>query len=1183
MNGGGATAIRIAKGTGMLAEQFMDRLEKRGMLDAEVVAELRRQLSQMDSKVTPEAIAKLLVEKGHLTKFQATKLVGEVTAPVENVREARAQSKQKKKKGQHSGNELGLAPDVESEEEIVTLEISPAENRALNVPTPTPAPTLTPLGPAPGYTPHGGGLTPIAGGLTPLGPGGGLTAMPYSGGGLQAVNDPRAAGYMGVDSHGGLVPVQPTSVAAPVKIKESRWGSKLIIGGIGVLLLMLLALAALLKWYISGDADERFKMAHEQYSTGSYPTAIKLFDQYLASHPGHKDASRARVLRAFSEIRLATEGSSVPKNGLEVSEKLLPTISQEEAFPDEREDLLALLPEMALKFSVRGRESNATEEKQEMVTLAEQALKLVNSAEYIPSSARGQVGTTLNTVDENLRIARHGIERESQLVQTLAKIDTSISAGDTRQAFQLRKQLLSAHPGLELDKRMVEKTLQISDRERTLVKVVEQLLPGETTDARAEAMVRVPLANRQGDTAANVGDQEVTFVLANGGAYGLRAKNGEPLWQRAVGLETRFHPVPIGPEPGADAIVVDGRNHELLRLEAQTGKLVWRTVIGEPFNPPIVSRGKIVLTTESGRLMQVDPATGNVDRFAQFPIRLTTGPAFDEVRPFYQLGEHSNLYVVSSSTLECDEVVYLGHKEGSVSVAPVVAVGMLFIAENRSKETWLHIFHSDAAGKLKTAQDAIRLDGNVVVPPIVFKRQILFVTDRRAIYLYRIEPTADPPVAPAAQEVSSANQAVTGYPYLTETGLWLADNRLSRYEIQQTTSKILPKGTVFSGDAFLAPLQMFGKVMIHTRRPANGGGAIVAATDVDNVNRTVWTVQLGDPVQKVSWNSDRVMAVSSGGALYELRPEQLRTRGVGQPAERATPDPLAFNHALGLKDGSAAFFSDFHRERALVFDPTRPSDRLRIVNLKIGRGSATCDPLFFAGGLLVPLDSGEIMLFDLASGENRAYPFLPPMEPGSRIHWSRPAVVKNDREFVIGNSRRELLRIMVKSGAKPFLAEARKVVLEADLGERVAALADTVFVVLRNTTGDSLAALNTSDLKPRQEPVPIDGRVDWGPETIGDMVLVVADSEQLCCFDADGKQRWRVPLAHGPLAGLPLLVNGELVCASLDGVVWRMAGATGEELGTADVGEPLDSGPVAFADGLVLAAADGSLRVVSVP
>ena len=65
----------------MKVEQFIDRLEQQGLLDKDTLAELRRKVAQSKGKkVTPEAIAKYLVDRGHLTQFQAIKLVGDAAS-----------------------------------------------------------------------------------------------------------------------------------------------------------------------------------------------------------------------------------------------------------------------------------------------------------------------------------------------------------------------------------------------------------------------------------------------------------------------------------------------------------------------------------------------------------------------------------------------------------------------------------------------------------------------------------------------------------------------------------------------------------------------------------------------------------------------------------------------------------------------------------------------------------------------------------------------------------------------------------------------------------------------------------------------------------------------------------------------------------------------------------------------
>src|SRR5690242_7388567 len=74
------------------AREFLDRLEKDSLLEDTVIADLRQQLSEASRGVTAESLAKLLVDNGHLTKFQATKLVNEVTSRIEDNKTKRAET-----------------------------------------------------------------------------------------------------------------------------------------------------------------------------------------------------------------------------------------------------------------------------------------------------------------------------------------------------------------------------------------------------------------------------------------------------------------------------------------------------------------------------------------------------------------------------------------------------------------------------------------------------------------------------------------------------------------------------------------------------------------------------------------------------------------------------------------------------------------------------------------------------------------------------------------------------------------------------------------------------------------------------------------------------------------------------------------------------------------------------------
>ncbi|MEL7267143.1 MAG: hypothetical protein AAFP69_20345, partial [Planctomycetota bacterium] len=109
----------------MLAKELIDRLEQQGMLDQEIIEALREQLDQSGRRVTPEALAKLLVDNGQLTRFQATKLVGEVRsgggpAPTADEEAATAAAID-------SADDLGLIEEDSSVVEAEPVDAEPVE------------------------------------------------------------------------------------------------------------------------------------------------------------------------------------------------------------------------------------------------------------------------------------------------------------------------------------------------------------------------------------------------------------------------------------------------------------------------------------------------------------------------------------------------------------------------------------------------------------------------------------------------------------------------------------------------------------------------------------------------------------------------------------------------------------------------------------------------------------------------------------------------------------------------------------------------------------------------------------------------------------------------------------------------------------------------------------------------
>jgi hypothetical protein len=92
---------------------------------------------------------------------------------------------------------------------------------------------------------------------------------------------------------------------------------------------------------------------------------------------------------------------------------------------------------------------------------------------------------------------------------------------------------------------------------------------------------------------------------------------------------------------------------------------------------------------------------------------------------------------------------------------------------------------------------------------------------------------------------------------------------------------------------------------------------------------------------------------------------------------------------------------------------------------------------------------------------------------------------------------------------------------------------------------------------------------------------MASDQDGLLCFETGQKQRWKIPLPYGPLAGRPLQQGSDFVLTSVEGAVWLVSGADGTEIQKRELGEPLGGGAVRFDTRLLLPGSDGTLHVIS--
>jgi len=1250
----------------MSADRFLKRLEQAGLLDEAVLSKLRKQIASAKTPYSARTLADALVKSGHLTKFQAAKLLqelgGDATASSTKPAGPPAPAPSKPKPAAND-DDLGLAPLEDEEEgllqqrpiaeepseaeddEIVMLEDAsgdrPVEELGLDLTDEDEAERagaglaaveedsgLEPVGEAGGLEPIEG-LQPIspAGGLQPIGPAGGLEPIGPAGG-LEPVSalEPiqAGAGLTPVDATGGLEPVQATGLEAiddtqaaglqPVggtlqkgaprvkkpRVRQNVWDSKLLyLGGVGLVAIILLGITL---WYslTRGTAAEMLQAADEDYRSAAYAQAIAKYEKFLKRFPKDPNVSLARVKISTGRMWQTVEGSSDKTRALETAKRELPLIENEAAFAQMRSELASILPDIADGFATQARNQEDMQRAQELVDLAEEAMQLVNNPSYIPTSQRKSIETKLASIDENIVLANRNINMSKRLAESVKQMREAAESGDTVQAFRIRHVLLNGerdddgkvdvagYPELRTAPELVEATKFITDRERELVKITDQAIAAETGDHPKPSLYPVALASRH--TEKDAGNaSHVISVLARGAIYGLKASDGELLWRRFVGHETLIPPQPVSLQSGADVIAVDSRRQELLCLESTTGALKWRLPLGEPCFAPVLQGRRALVALQSGKLLDVDLASGQSSRQIVLPMSVSVSPGTSQVRRLYQVGEHSNLYVLDDQDFQCREVYYLAHKPGTVAVPPVMVLGHLFVAVNTGRDFCeLHVLKADENGQsLAPARDPLRLSGRVTTPLLVAGARVLVITDLGAIQILEVNPAneKEPVINAVAPVVASFQTPMDSFPVLDGGRLWVGNDRLTRFEIQTSRNQLASQWIEYQRDVFVAAPQVIGDSVYHLRRrkdsPAYTATASEAAT-----GKTLWEVDLATPAALLNVDKEKsqVAAVTMQAELFEVTPDVFRAGKLDQAAASAlgAARTVAFDRPIALSNDRWALAGDQDRGKIVLYKPqaTSAAGRLEMRPLKpAAEAGVTASPVFFQDGLLVPLDNGQVALVDPETGQEKMLPLQAPTAGGVKTQWRRPAVTGD--HFVLADKQGKLYRVTVNDTPEPHLETVTQADRGSEIASDLAAAGDTVYAVVREASSDTVISIAAADLAAGNE-WPLDGRVVWGPETIGDWVLIATDRGKLLCLEAGQKQRWTIDLKYGSLAGRPLVHEGDLLLASISGTVWRVSGADGKEIAKNEIGNPLATGPEFFgAQGLLLlGGSDGTMHLI---
>ena len=321
-------------------------------------------------------------------------------------------------------------------------------------------------------------------------------------------------------------------------------------------------------------------------------------------------------------------------------------------------------------------------------------------------------------------------------------------------------------------------------------------------------------------------------------------QTGQANWRRFVGLQTNLHPIRVAEDGLSDTILVDGVRDELGRVDSTTGEQKCRLPMGGAFTQPKICDGKIYCNTHLqrkqsfvdendmsvekevlvGSLLTIDLETGTVERQIPYPMGTHVEPGFDDEKGIiYQVGDHSNLYAISSQTGECIGVYYVGHENGRIPVPAIYAVGYVILVKNGNERSELRVLLHDENG-FSQGQDSKTLPSLVRMSPQVFGRRLLVSTELGQIYVYDVDPNLPNPIGPLAVMASVEGEyddPIREYGMARDGFLYMGGRGLVKYQIQSQLGQLKKDWAKFQTAVFVAPIQKFGNVVVYSRQKQN--------------------------------------------------------------------------------------------------------------------------------------------------------------------------------------------------------------------------------------------------------------------------------------------------------------------------------------------------------------------------
>ena len=216
-----------------------------------------------------------------------------------------------------------------------------------------------------------------------------------------------------------------------------------------------------------------------------------------------------------------------------------------------------------------------------------------------------------------------------------------------------------------------------------------------------------------------------------------------------------------------------------------------------------------------------------------------------------------------------------------------------------------------------------------------------------------------------------------------------------------------------------------------------------------------------------------------------------------------------------LPDEKFAISSGAGTTPIAIYDP---QDQERQFRWLVSPHELAAAPASFAGGVMAACENGEVNLLDpLARVDRMAKPYAISLPGVTEWKWQVPQTTDDklvgDKLAVLCDGDHRVIGLHI-TGVVPALTEAATAVSKSALVSPIAVLGKSVYVV---DAEDKLASFNLPGLSPGKSQA-LGGHCTWGPQVVGNLVLLATDKNRLIAVDGRQEMIWQAELGYGPLA-----------------------------------------------------------------